>query len=169
VQDLSGNLNEWSKEQINCVSDQHCDTITPSDFQFSTNTYNFDGSTGPMLDSDLDDVEDIAGIFSSWLFENTPNLSTKFYMPMGLPADDDVAALDMVPDFNIGANITVGQLHQDTINIDADQIVLAGGNGGMVNGGHFSSGSGSGRYHLSFKPQNTQDIRTGFRCIKTAP
>lgn len=169
VQDLSGNLDEWSTEEINCVSDQHCDTITPSDFQFSTNIYNFDGTTGPMLDSDLDDVEDLTGIFSSWLFENTPNLSTKFYLPMGLPADDDVAALDMVPDFNVGANITVGQLHQDTINIDADQIVLAGGAGGMVNGGHFSSGSSSGRYNLSFKPQNTQDIRTGFRCIKTAP
>ncbi|MFZ4714328.1 MAG: tandem-95 repeat protein [Bacteriovoracaceae bacterium] len=170
VQDLSGNLSEWSLEEVNCTSNQHCNTATPSSFAFSSTTYNFDGVTGPMLDADLDDIEDATGIFNNWLFDSGNNDTTRMYLPMGLPADNEViTGVDMIPDFVLGASLSVPAIHGDGIRMNADQIFLSGVNGAMVNGGHFSSGSEAGRYAIEFKAKNSSDIRTGFRCIKTAP
>jgi hypothetical protein len=170
VQDLIGNLAEWSVEEIQCSSNQHCDTQTPSSFGFSTNTYNFDGLTGPMLDSDNDDIEDSSGIFSNWLFESGLNDSSKMFFPVGLPADHDViTGVDMIPDFMISYSIANQALHGDSVRMNADAIFASGNNGAMTNGGHYSSGYESGRYSLEFKNKNSQDTKIGFRCIKTAP
>jgi hypothetical protein len=170
VQDLIGNLAEWSVEEIHCTSNQHCNTQTPSSFSYSTTTYNFDGLTGPMLDSNFDDVEDSSGVFSNWLYESGMNDSSKMFFPVGLPADHDViTGVDMIPDFSISYSISNQALHGDSVRINADSLFSSGNNGAMTNGGHYSSGYESGRYSLEFKNKFSQATNIGFRCIKTAP
>ncbi len=181
--DMIGNLNEWNSDRLSCTTDQSCisaagiaplASVSPN-FNFESNAgvinYQFDGVTGPCLDSDEDGVCDVASSFTGFPLTSLPlpYLSTKFFLPIGLPA---VTSIGTAPFYLndagvIGTGISTSLLHGDSFFLDASGINATGTNGGDISsGGGFLDGESAGSYYFKAVPRDDISTDTGFRCAE---
>ena len=190
IQDLVGNVAEWSTDRINCVDNiagpstglSSCsvstagnalaDSVTADYASVSGDSYGtwaIDGTKGPCVDTDGDDVCDSA--IENWAFEDERFDAGRFIMPLGLPAhvdwpsDNPTSEVEL---FEIGptSGITSLMLHDDTVGIYSQRIFAAAGGaggqycGGLAYGGHYGSGNGAGVWAMEYLPCGNDSLGT---------
>ncbi len=178
IQDLVGNVRELVSDRMNCNSDYFCTDITPALHDGTNNYFYLDTHVdfydfnygvvpgiqlGPCADEDASGVCGDLGDtipLDRWVFENGDYDASKFFLPMGLPAVDNISTVAM------GAiDINPSYLHGDEIDINAQTINAASQIGVFTTGGSYFSGGGSaGRYTLEMIDSGASDYYTGFRC-----
>ncbi|WP_417335010.1 hypothetical protein [Halobacteriovorax marinus] len=202
VQDSIGNVNEWSSDRMLCdsyVCGGLASTLTPGgavdplyigngddDFFPADGSnanfmrYEFNGDTGPCIDSNSDGTCD--GYLSSWIFDQKSNGASRFFTPMGLPAVTTYIADhggDFVSNFfeqiGISSGITSTKLHDDTIVVNQERLdqtnnpTNVNGLAGMTTGGSYLTSNGAGTYHLELiavdDPAYNNRVDLGFRCV----
>lgn len=190
IQDLYGNVAEWTKDQMNCVGNSsynECTASTPgtgesfkaNDFleaNLSTShAYGFNARTGPANDINDNKVVDSGdSVMTNWAFADLFYASTNFSLPLALPIDSDIADTYLNAPFlsyilNIGpsSGITVNKLHEDGIIIN--NSVLAGKTASFAVGGSYLSGTRAGRYSSELIESTVGRPDVGFRCIVPIP
>ncbi len=174
IQDHVGNVREWASDVITCTghglaNNAKCNVVgTGFDNGSSSVSYHFDGSdvsNGPCGDSDDDNACD-DGPLASWLYSAMSYKAEKFFIPLGLPADDDVTIATGVMDIS---SISTA-LYSDQIVVDGDLIdAVVSDEGYTTSGGSYNNGGNSaGRYVLEFVPDGDtteKNSYTGFRCM----
>lgn len=186
LQDAIGNVAEWSSDRVMCATDYSCTAVssatsaanridTSADYWLMytagvASDYAFGAVNGPCSDSDNDGTCDSTdGDLTTWTFASSPTYydATKFFIPLGLPADTDIAGTATTA--TIDTDITSAQLHSDIASVYAP-LVNAGTTvanlGGMMNGGsYYTGGNGAGLYSFEFDNAfEAADPSVGFRC-----
>ena len=143
---------------------------------------------GPCNDTDADDTCD--GALGSWDLENKFNDAGRFFIPMGIPVhrdfDDNVGDPINDPKYPTGhplagqqvgtitswakvigqsSGITSSQLHSDSVDFNISNLTGGATKTGMVVGGGFTDGAGSGLYRFELQDETYTAIDVGFRCI----
>jgi len=186
VQDLVGNVREWTSDRIFCNEDDECQSVDSTNNpgsridinnnDFESNglgfAYAFDEQSGPCTDANQDDACDGTSL-TSWSLYQSPavNEATLFNYPMGLPFDTDATSTPTtlsISNTSGAAYITEDQLHNDKIIINANSINAADEVGRMTVGGSYLDGNAAGRFMTEFIDSTAvQDAKTGFRCVFT--
>jgi hypothetical protein len=166
VQDMVGNVAEWTRDRMTCATLSTCSAPTTiagaaqTDYQSSDGTdpygaWQIDGTRFPCLDAfNSDGVCDIS--ISSQTIESEYNSAGLFHTPMGLPFDVD-APSTYVTDIDVltlGNDINHAKLHDDVINFNQDYIYAEASTcGAFVGGGHYDgSSTGAGVWNLEAYP-----------------
>jgi hypothetical protein len=114
IQDLYGNVAEWTSDRLNCAFDYEPDPIgapgvmalnhvctskgTGAIYEYSFNgtKYGFDNVTGPFNDSEtgtgLDGPSPLDADLTSWVFGDMFFTATKFSLPVGLPISSNIVS-----------------------------------------------------------------------------
>jgi hypothetical protein len=185
VQDIYGNVAEWTTDKMNCATKVCTPTIASStSFDFYTPTpgthmYAFDLETGPYSDTNnsghtqawdtLNGVVLLDDYISSWTLADEFHEAGKFALPTGMPISNNITTTSLVQDseavpfmLDIGpsSGITSSKLHDDG-------FILNGvdGQGSLVVGGSFASGARSGRWTTELVPDAGYADDIGFRCV----
>ena len=181
IQDLYGNVAEWTKDQMDCSSPYVCTPVTGSSYE----AYNFDGAGTPYaLDlksgpyNDADGSGTTAGTdawLTQWTFSDQLFGATKFSFPLALPINGDIDSMTAYEDsaalpwiLNIGpsSGITTNKLHEDGIIINGAAVNLGATHvGSFAVGGSYRSGNLSGRFTSELVPEADKRPDIGMRCI----
>lgn len=159
IQDLVGNMAEWSSDQLNtCSAVTHTCTGMASGLDASNTDwagFNFDGTIGPGGGANP----------TMWNFSAMSFSATSIQLPLGLPMV--AAAPASFDSLAIGTGVgefDPAKLHGDYFYLDTDTA-----NGvparGAYSGGAFYFGSASGRFHIYLgQTPARQSVSVGFRC-----
>lgn len=164
IQDLYGNVAEWTTDTMICASANHTCTstgrgasYTAYDFDPSGSTlnYGFDNVVGPFNDTEtggaLDGPSANDTDLTSWIFEYQFYTASKFSYPIGLPISSNIIAstsvsktspsLTYIMDIGPSSGIPSSKLHGDGM-IPNVAAVRAGGTdiGAFAVGGSYLSG-----------------------------
>jgi hypothetical protein len=180
VQDVFGNVAEWTTDTMTCAG-KVCtpDAGTSMRYDFdpngTTHNYAFDLVTGPYYDTDNDTVTGSAGdlYIVDWTLADEMYESGKFTFPTGMPISNNISttplvedspAIPFLQDIGPSSGITSSKLHDDG-------FILNGmdGTGSLVVGGSFASGARSGRWTTELIPTATFGTDIGFRCVVPVP
>ena len=184
VQDAVGNVAEFSSDRFRCTNSYECEGIYSGNVQSSPypdisrlsqrddmnsldsdfGHYRLDGVRGPCRDRDYDGNCD--ALMTSWTLKSKKYRSTRFILPLGLPAHRDFlhdyssSLLAMAdPDgsdlLQIGSSdgITRPELHSDTVDFNTESIYQGvQGCGAVVSGGGYQDMGAAGVYYLKLLP-----------------
>lgn len=145
-------------------------------YNYSNNTYQFDGKFGPCIDEDLDDTCDTGdNSLSSWPISAKKYTTDDMFYPMALPiySPTITAGYESLTYSSIGTGITSAEnLHSDTFNINANNLTsnpsaTVIGLGGLTYGGSYkSNGNSAGTFTFNFIDAFSSDEKdVGFRCV----
>jgi len=172
IQDAIGNVAEYTSDTIGSTDD----TILTTNLNSNSGgdpglDIDFNGVTGPCGDDDLDDVCNTPAteVFSSYSLASQTFDATKFFIPMGLPADNEISA----PFAPLTIGTSVGQLNpvkfrSDVFSPNAGIINAGSTIGDVVTGGSYSTGgNAAGHFSMEFIENTLSPTREdiGFRCI----
>jgi hypothetical protein len=142
VQDMVGNLAEWSSDQITCSTDNSC-TGTSSTFDIGAGgAFNFDSDPGPVAVTTTNNLD-------RWFFSDTTYngmSATDFIVPLGLPAI--TKATTGLTSLVIGTDISTAAFHSDMISIDAYTTNANSDVAGLVYGGSYTYGDCETSYSI---------------------
>lgn len=173
IQDMVGNVAEWTLDRITCDNLSSCSgviTTDPEALAGSTNDFRPVGGTdtytlwqnngvlGPCVDANSDDICDSA--LDSWAIEDERYGAGRFFLPLGIPAHVDIptsiptsATLPFALEIGPTSGITANQLHDDTITYNSQNIYAEGSAcGGFATGGQYTAGAGAGIYNFEILP-----------------
>lgn len=168
MQDLIGNVREWTSERFYCLTAYNCKGVhvqEPTSSSYSLNgttdllsnydftTYHFDGVMGPGGGTNLLD---------SWAFRDGKYSSTYFFVPMGLPALNNTnltlasSAGSFMSDDRLSINSTSAATYTPVANLL-----------GLTYGGSFNMTETTGGVYTFdlINAYDTTDHETGFRCV----
>lgn len=182
VQDIFGNVTEWTTDQMSCAA-KVCSatgTSSMSNFDFDpgagTKLYAFDHVTGPYSDVNADGVEVTDPYITDWLFADEFYEAGKFSLPTSMPISNNILtnvntlgspAIAFLLDIGPSSGITNSRLHDDGFVLKGDD--LDGGTGSMTAGGSYIAGSWAGRWFTEVLPTTYKAEDVGFRCIVPVP
>ena len=182
VQDVIGNLSEWSVERLFCdtlgcrstaylvdgvaVSDKLIvggtsayDTFWLND-ETVAGTPTFKGPCNDVLGIDTE----CNGVLTDWTIDLEMHSATRFLLPVGLPVHERFITQypnDPMKNYvlQIGptSGISAAKLHEDEFVFDTAALYAPGNTGafgGFANGGSYLSGSGAGQWYLETVPLN---------------
>lgn len=194
VQDVYGNVAEWTTDQMTCASkvctptggsSMSYDFDPTDDGNGATSTdvhpYAFDLITGPYSDVDnsydgADFTTIVTGLdayITDWTLGDEMYEAGKFSLPTGMPISNNISttspvdtspAIPFLLDIGSSAGITISKLHDDA-------FILNGvdGTGSFAVGGSFASGARSGRWTTELIPSTSVGDDVGFRCVVPVP
>ncbi len=187
IQDLYGNVAEWTTDKMNCVAgpipvctSDAASTMNGFDFDPGAPVvrYAFDLQTGPFNDTDLTHTGPFAGdndeYLTSWTISDELFNAGKFSFPLAMPINvdiDDVVAIATSPaipyllDIGPSSGITSARLHQDVMTINGESILNGSDVGAFVMGGSYLSGTGAGRFSAELADETIGRKDIGQRCI----
>ncbi len=184
IQDLYGNVAEWTTDQMTCannaIDEYSCDSTATSSYYYDfggSDYYGFNLSTGPYNDSNgsgvINDVPPSStpdGALTQWTFADELFSSEKFSFPTGMPISSEIvnfhaasAALDWILDIGPSNGITTSKLHEDGIIVNSANVSNAAGS--FAVGGSYLSGNLAGRYTSELINTTTARPDVGLRCI----
>lgn len=187
IQDLYGNVAEWTRDQVTCTvtggvggADNFnvCTASTAAGTSFTAadfgaDTYSFNGRTGPYEDVDDNGEASIGdGFLTSWAFADELFNAGKFSYPLALPIADRISSdatyngldlMDFLLEIGPSSGVTTNKLHEDGIIVNNQS--LSGATASFAVGGSYLSGNRAGRF--SSELIKAADVRpdVGFRCI----
>lgn len=177
IQDLYGNVAEWTTDQMNCASPYVCSAVAGSSYagyDFDTGTagtqaYGFDYASGPYNDADgSGDTTGTDAHLTQWTFADQLFNATKFSFPLALPINSDIEdhyattpALDWILNIGPSSGITTNKLHEDGIIVNGS----TGGTKSFAVGGSYLSGNMAGRYTSELILSTASRSDVGLRCI----
>jgi hypothetical protein len=179
VQDIYGNVAEWTTDKMDCTSPYVCTsagtTASYSTYDFGTsNFYAFDYKSGPYNDSNGDGLVGAGDSFlTSWTYSSASFNANKFSYPIGLPINGDIdnsyassPALDWILDIGPSSGIIQEDLHEDGMIVNG-AAVNAGTSkkGSFAVGGSYTNGQMSGRFTAELIPDAVSRKDVGMRCI----
>jgi hypothetical protein len=190
IQDLYGNVAEWTTDKMKCASQYVCtsDTMSASysDYMFGTTLttptptpYAFDYLSGPYYDANGDGIADNTtgppydAFLTEWTYSAGSFNASKFSYPVGLPINGDIAtaypldpALDFVLEMGPSSGIVPEDLHEDGIIVNGATVYASSTKiGSFAVGGSYLSGQRAGRFTSELIPETTSRVDVGFRCI----
>ncbi|MBL6990459.1 MAG: hypothetical protein ISR65_11800 [Bacteriovoracaceae bacterium] len=169
IQDMVGNVREWTLERMYCSPEDEgatCEAVTFSknsdkqlknyanDLLFANDGafvyYQLDGITGPCadtyIDNNHDDICDI-GIFpiGEWKYYPVNNDAWKFFLPVGLPADDEISSeFDALSIGNSETDIMKeAKFHGDKIAVNSNILLNPQGDT-VIDDYYLTAGNGQG-------------------------
>jgi len=187
IQDLYGNVAEWTQDQIicgatvpmgtanECTAITYDQVLTPnlaSSFSmndFAGEAYAFNTKSGPYNDINGSNTVDAAdGVMGQWAFEDQFFGASKFSSPLALPISSAVAypgedLLDFILDIGPSSGISTNKLHKDGFIIN--NATLANSTASFAVGGSYLSGNLAGRYTSELIESTLVRPDVGFRCI----
>jgi hypothetical protein len=189
IQDLYGNVSEWTTDRMDCSAANHTCTSTGTassytayDFDPSGGSlnYGFDNVVGPFNDTETGGVLDGPSAndadLTSWIFEYQFFTASKFSYPIGLPVSSNIIAttsvaktspsLQHIMDIGPSSGIPSNKLHKDGF-IPNVAAVRAGATkiGAFAVGGSYLSGDMAGRFTAELVPAADARPDVGLRCI----
>jgi hypothetical protein len=183
IQDTTGNVAEWVKDQMTCTSNnKNCTSVAGTqlgDYKFKQsapagNPYAFDNLIGPFNDSDGNgpSVSDL--FLDKWILRDQLYNASLFSFPIAMPMNATIKtdptlkvepAIPYILKIGLTAGITTSQLHEDDFTVNADQVYAsASQTGSFAQGGSYLSGTGAGRYSSELIPLENSRPDVGFRC-----
>lgn len=188
IQDLYGNVAEWTKDKMSCpdASNFVCTASLTSSFgsyDFNPSvggvqSYAFDLSTGPFNDSDSSTPgpSPFDSYLTNWVFSNEFFNAGKFNFPAGMPINNDIfsltsgvedsPSLPFMLDIGPSSGITTNKLHEDGIIVNGSAVNLdPSKTGAFAVGGSYLSGNMAGRYSSELVPLAVKRADIGLRCI----
>ncbi|MBC7428620.1 MAG: hypothetical protein H7336_08420 [Bacteriovorax sp.] len=183
IQDLYGNVAEWTQDQVVCNAGgatwNTCTAVTTASnpgSSFVTNdtageTYAFNSRTGPHNDINADKLVNAGdGFLTNWAFADELFGAGKFSYPLALPVDDEVSAtftgssfLNFVLDIGPSNGITINKLHEDGVIIN--NSTLASSTASFAVGGSYLSGNRTGRFSSELIKTTLLRPDVGMRCL----
>ena len=186
IQDLYGNVAEWTTDKMDCTTGYGCISTGASSYgaydfdpTAGTNTYGFDLKTGPYIDANNSgDTLGVDAYLTNWVFEEEMFTAAKFSFPTALPISDNIVslspigystspALPWILDIGPSNGITTNKLHSDgivvngaAVNADTTSKI-----GTFAVGGSYLSGNLAGRYSSELVPYSVKRPDLGLRCI----
>lgn len=192
IQDLYGNVAEWTTDRMSCTSANHTCTstgmgasYTAYDFDPAAGTlnYGFENVVGPFNDTEtggaLDGPSANDTDLTSWIFEYQFFTASKFSYPIGLPISSNIIAstsvaktspsLTYIMDIGPSSGIPSNKLHGDGMipNVATVRNIVTNPTqiGSFAVGGSYLSGDMSGRFTSELVPAVTSRPDIGQRCI----
>lgn len=181
IQDLYGNVAEWTTDKMSCASGFSCIAdITASYYGYvfgGADRYAFDLKSGPYNDADGSGTANVTDAFlTSWTFTDELFSAGKFSYPIGLPINVDIesvfptsTALDWLLDIGPSSGITTNKLHEDGIIVNGEAVNDTTPNatqtGAFAVGGSYLSGNLAGRFSSELVPLVESGSDIGLRCI----
>ena len=176
IQDLFGNVAEWTTDTLTCTAG-NCAAPGTSSFAYDWDTtgatrhYGFDLIVGPYHDGG-DGIINNGGDFfiADWTFADEFYEAGKFSLPIGMPISNNITtnvdtkdspALEWVLDIGPSSGITNARLHDDGFILNGEE----GLSGAIAVGGSYVSGSRAGRWSGELVPSIGFGNDLGFRCI----
>ncbi|MEA9358513.1 Ig-like domain-containing protein [Bacteriovorax sp. PP10] len=188
IQDLYGNVAEWTSDRMTCPLGTHSCTSSGSgssfEYVFDSQAYGLDNITGPYNDSDgIVGPSATDADLTSWIFGDQFFTASKYSFPVGLPISSNITtdnasklspAIAYLLDIGPSSGITTNKLHEDGFipnmaAVRSSSTVIAAvtynGIGGLAVGGSYLSGNLAGRYTTEVIPVDNQRKDVGLRCI----
>ena len=161
VQDLVGNVWEWSSDQLGtCSAVTHTCTGTTSNLDVNNSdwsTINFDGTIGPG-----------GGTINSFLFSAQTHSTSNFLVTLGIPMVTSVAAsFDAMQIGILSGQYDSTKFHNNTFYLFTDNSNGAPKARAAVGGGSYDFGGGRYDLYIGNTPTSTFN-NVGFRCALPA-
>lgn len=178
IQDLYGNVAEWTTDKMTCSAGYVCTANNDASYYSyvfgGADRYAFDLKSGPYNDADGSGTTAGTDAFlTSWTFTDELFSAGKFSYPIGLPINVDVetafptaTGLDWFLDIGPSSGITTNKLHEDGIIVNSEDVNAGGTQvGAFAVGGSYLSGNIAGRFSSELIPAADSGADIGLRCI----
>lgn len=194
IQDLYGNVAEWTTDKMDCTGNADDRTCTSEGtgasyeaFDFDPDPtlgnelyYGFDNVVGPFNDTETggadDGPSDGDSFLTSWIFEYQFFTASKFSYPIGLPISSNIIAstsvsenspaLQYIMDIGPSSGIPSNRLHGDGMIPNVAAVNADGtSTGAFAVGGSYLSGDMAGRFTAELVPAANARPDIGQRCI----
>jgi hypothetical protein len=174
IQDVYGNVSEWVRDRLRCDNDNTCSAVNalgPAVMTMTANgdalfgDYRMDGIKGPCRDLNADGVCDGDDApLTDWKIQDKSFDASFFTLPLGLPIhrlypiNNPVFVSPVsgsVLEIGPTSGITISSLHNDSIYVNAEQLMGVPGTrlGNMATGGGYLDGDTAGRWNFELVPE----------------